>query len=486
MMFELKIALKYLIPKRKQLSVSLIALMSVAVISLVTWLLLVFLSVTEGIEQSWLDKLTTLTSPLRITPTAQYYDSYFYNIDALSEQSHFQLKSIEEKAKSLLSDPYNPQVDRELHPLFPKAELDAQGKLVDPVKQLFSVLSQENLIFQDYEMSGALIRLQMTHKHPNGSISQNFLTQVSYLVSLSDKNPKLKNLIEEERAEIKEDMSPVVLPKSFKTNGVRLGDTGYLAYPASTTHGTEEMRLAIYVSGFYDPGVMNIGNRAIFVDKKIAHTINLANKSQSFDPEMVNGIQVFTNDLAGVSALKKRIEEKLQEEGISSYWKVTTFREYEYAKDLLNQFQSDRLLLSLVGTIILIVAGCNILSLLILLVNDKKKEIGILLSLGATRLSIASIFGMCGVFLGLFSCLLGTFASFITLRNIDTITRWMSKLQGHTAFNPLFFGDHLPNTLSDSSVTFILVAAPLIALFAGIIPAWKAATLSPTEILRSE
>ncbi|HAB98569.1 MAG TPA: hypothetical protein DCE71_01950 [Parachlamydiales bacterium] len=68
-MFEWQIALKYLIPKRKSLSTALISMMSVFVISLVVWLVLVFLSVTKGIEQNWLNKLTSLYAPLRISPT---------------------------------------------------------------------------------------------------------------------------------------------------------------------------------------------------------------------------------------------------------------------------------------------------------------------------------------------------------------------------------------------------------------------------------
>ena len=68
-MFEFSVIRKYLIPQKKQLSVALIASMSVGVIALVVWLVLIFLSVTEGIEKNWLEKLTSLNAPLRINPT---------------------------------------------------------------------------------------------------------------------------------------------------------------------------------------------------------------------------------------------------------------------------------------------------------------------------------------------------------------------------------------------------------------------------------
>ena len=122
-MFELSIALKYLIPRKKQLSVSLIALLSVTVISLVVWLVLVFLSVTEGIERNWLQKLTTLNAPVRITPTKHYYSSYYYQIDGIAADSHYAAKNIAEKNKAALSDPYNPSEDGQLPAHFPQPDL---------------------------------------------------------------------------------------------------------------------------------------------------------------------------------------------------------------------------------------------------------------------------------------------------------------------------------------------------------------------------
>src|SRR5271168_872733 len=107
-MFEILVAIKYLLPKKRQLSVSLISLMSVLVISLVVWLVLVFLSVTDGIEKKWLDKLTSLHAPLRITPTEAYYASYYYQIDSFSAASQFHSKTLIEKQEAPFSDPYNP------------------------------------------------------------------------------------------------------------------------------------------------------------------------------------------------------------------------------------------------------------------------------------------------------------------------------------------------------------------------------------------
>ena len=86
---------------------------------------------------------------------------------------------------------------------------------------------------------------------------------------------------------------------------------------------------------------------------------------------------------------------------------------------MLQQFQSDKYLFTLVGIIILLVACCNIISLLALLVNDKKKEIGILQAMGASKKSIALIFGTCGVAMGIVSSLIGTMRAIATLHYLD-------------------------------------------------------------------
>ena len=152
----------------------------------------------------------------------------------------------------------------------------------------------------------------------------------------------------------------------------------------------------------------------------------------------------------------------------------------------MQQFQSDKYLFSLIAAIILLVACCNIVSLLTLLVNDKKREIGILQAMGASARSIAIIFSTCGVAMGILSVLMGTLAAIFTLKHIDAIVRMLSFLQGHEAFNAAFFGNSLPNTLSTSALKFIFLLTPLLSLFAGLIPALKACRLRPSEILRSE
>ncbi len=550
-MFELFFIKSYLWPKKRQLSVALIGLLSLFVISIVVWLLLLFLSITEGIEKTWLSKLTSLNAPIRITPTEEYYNSYYYQIDGLASSSNYSLKSIGEKLRAEKSDPYQPDLDEELPYYWPIKD----SKEIDPVKAAFNSFDLvkgkvPNLVAEDYEVAGTLMRLELIR--PQSKNLQSFLTQVSYVATYPKTPSHFKEIIQKpsfadishllymaslyssndllnsimanivlksgeplanpsllpEDAEflttfeeppkiappwayfVKDKLvlpeGGIVLPKQFRESDVLLGDKGYFSYQSATPMSSQEQRLNVQVAGFYDPGVISIGSRFILADSPLVHTMNASSQTTAIDPLFTNGIQVWFDDIDKTRSIETELNKEFEKAGISDYWHITPYYQYDFAKELLSQFQSDRYLFTIVGLLILIVACSNVISLLLLLVNDKKHEIGILLSLGASKTSIAAIFGGIGVSLGIISSLIGTLLAYLTLSNIHVLVRLLSTLQGRDAFNPFFYGDSLPNYMSPKALTFVLIASPLLALIAGLIPAIKACRLKPSAILRSE
>lgn len=694
-MFELSIALKYLIPKKRALSTSLISLLSIFVISLVVWLCLVFLSVTTGIEKNWLTKLTSINAPLRIAPTNEYYRSYYYQIDAISRESHYQNKTIGEKALTRASDPYSPLEDIEIPPYWPQPDRLDDGRLKDPVKGAISVLDSlkgkyPDLSYQDYELSGALLRLSLRRQNFFEE-KMSYLSQMSYLLSLTDHNPKLSELILPPRiddlnhllyqldksldeiqkdspewvwpasaetkkkrlhsffkyanihkAKVKdhfrlleflpkeasftaflsqnenrivlplsadskisgfisgkiyyqnkswvfesaegkkklsstfqtgfdqpasfsvslidqrlekaqdikevlfrasgtiqgvpvngdvpfhgfeieeadpilsidhvtsneplwgyflnegeggsshfilpedEEATGVLLPKAYQDTGVLLYDYGFLSYLNHSAASTMEQRITIRVMGFYDPGIMPVGNRCLFVPHHITRTIHSSSPTTSSEATPHNGILVWFNDIKQAQKLQEELNNQFKNQEIADYWQITPFHEYEFSKDLMQQFQSDRTLFTLIAAIILIVACSNIISLLVLLVNDKKREIAVLQAMGTSKKSIALLFGFCGVITGVISSMIGTIASIWTLNHLDHLVTFLSAIQGHAAFNAAFFGNNLPNALSFEALAFVLIVTPIISLAAGLIPALKASRIHPSQILRSE
>ncbi len=244
------------------------------------------------------------------------------------------------------------------------------------------------------------------------------------------------------------------------------------------------MRIPIFVAGFYDPGLIPNGGKIILTPKKIISSINAAINVK--DSLIGNGVNVWFDNINQADQVKKYLQEEFKERGIDAFWEVKTFREYEFSKDFIEQISSDKTIFSLIAVLIIVVACTNIISMLVLLVNNKKREIGILEAMGASKKSIAMIFGGCGLTIGMLSSVLGTLAAYLTLKNIQSLMNMISRLQGHQAFNPAFFGDALPTELNFEAFKFVMIATITMSLLAGLIPALKAMRLNTTEILKSD
>lgn len=503
-MFELSVAWKYLLPKRRQLSVSIISLISIIVISLVIWLILVFFSVTRGLESGWVEKLITITAPIRITPTDKYYNSYYYQIDQYSAASDYALRSIGEKKEAFSIDPFNEEEDGELPDDFPKSE----GK--DLVKLAFEAIHAAGaLAASEYEVTSANLRLRLLRnlEVPGGAM-QSFLSQPIYLGTFDGENPAYHKILspfsqkdldntialnayegpthpytkDEEGYKIPDE--GVLAPKSFRDAGVLLGDRGYISYYAPTASTLQEQRLPIYISGFYDPGIVPLGGKFLLANPLLVRTIRTS-QSQESTP-LTNGINIRLKDVKEAESTKRKLIAELEKRDIAPYWKVETYRDFDYAKDLLQQLSSEKNIFSLISAVIIVVACSNIISMLIILVKDKYLEIGILRSMGATSGSIALIFGLSGIVMGMMGTLIGTVLAYFTLKNLNTLLKVISNLQGFDAFNPVFYGDHLPNSMSYETLFVVFFATGIISLLAGLIPALKASRMKPAAILRSE
>jgi lipoprotein-releasing system permease protein len=277
----------------------------------------------------------------------------------------------------------------------------------------------------------------------------------------------------------------VLLPIHYAEKNSRIGDNAELCYSSSTSTAIQEQKCSVKVAGFYDPGMFNVGARCILADYNLVHQIYAANPNTSLDPIMSNGVQIWC-PIKRVDAIVDNIRDQMSENGLSSYWRVVPYYEYEFAKDILRQFKSDRYLFILIGIIILMVACSNIISLLILIVNNKKKQIGILLSLGAKKSSIAAIFGVCAILIGVLSCAIGVALALVTLKNLNLILHCISSIFGSETFSIKLLSSTLPKKFSLCAIWPVFVMTPILSVLAAIIPAYKACKIEPSSILRSE
>ncbi len=504
-MFELSVARKYLIPRVRQLSVSIISLISVFVIATVVWLSIVFFSAQEGIERSWTEKMVALTSPIRLTPTPDYYKSYYYQIDAYAANSNFSYKTIKEKLKSPQKDPYDPSVDPALPLTFPAN--DSQDIVKATMQAVNGIPGCTSTIFETAQ--GTLHLRLMRDFGLHNAPSEQELTASTFLMSFDDASARLLKSIkpydeQDEhnlhhmsslnnvtltplfKAGKKTDLAPngIILPKSFKEAGVLVGDEGFISYKGFGATSAQELRSKVSVAGFYDPGILPVGGKIALVSSILINQIQQA--SFSDETSLPSGIGVDFQDIKQAHAIKAALVKKLEKANLDRYWKVEAFDEYDFTKEIFQQMKSDKNLFSLISIIITIVACSNIISMLIILVHDKRKEIAILRALGASYASIAFIFGLCGFLLGAVGSLIGALLAVLTLHNLSAILAFVGHLQGFEVLSSTFYANSIPNEVSSSSLLFVIAISGIASCLAGLVPAWQASRINTSEALRNE
>ena len=186
----------------------------------------------------------------------------------------------------------------------------------------------------------------------------------------------------------------------------------------------------------------------------------------------VTGVEVKLADPFDAKAVGRTVGGKL---GVT-YW----VRDWmEMNRNLFAALQLEKLALFVIVTIIVLVAAFAIIGHLVLLVAEKRKEIGILKSIGATGPSITAVFLTVGMTIGLVGTLLGSLVglTIIWVQNTYKIIRLAGDV---------YQIDHLPMKLTSVDFLAIIAATLVLSFFATIIPARRAGALQPVDVLRYE
>jgi len=146
-----------------------------------------------------------------------------------------------------------------------------------------------------------------------------------------------------------------------------------------------------------------------------------------------------------------------------------------------------RNLVSLLVFLIVAIAVFNVISMLMMTVIDKRAEIAILKTQGASRGEIVSTFLAQGFLIGLFGAGLGVLLGVIGARHITDLAHWLESLLGRKLLNSEIYPiDYLPSVLSWGDVVTIVAVALSLNFLATLYPAFRAAGTRPAEVLRYE
>jgi lipoprotein-releasing system permease protein len=137
--------------------------------------------------------------------------------------------------------------------------------------------------------------------------------------------------------------------------------------------------------------------------------------------------------------------------------------------------------------LIIIVAMFNVVSSLVVIVTEKRSDIAILRTLGASPRSIMGIFLVQGTVVGVAGTLIGTAAGVLLALNVEAVVRGIEWLFSTTFLSAeIYFISELPSDLQWLDVVAVAGSSLVLSLLSTLYPAWRASQVQPAEALRYE
>jgi lipoprotein-releasing system permease protein len=256
--------------------------------------------------------------------------------------------------------------------------------------------------------------------------------------------------------------------------GVRVGDSVVAITPQGvvTPAGALPRIKSFTVSGIFDAGMAEFDSGLAFV--------NIDDAERLYRLEGPSGVRLKLDDLFAAPIVSRELAGTLREDAAVTDWTRTH-------ANFFRAVAIEKRMMFLILALIIAVAAFNIVSAQVMTVTDKRADIAILRTLGASPSSIMGIFTIQGALVGIMGTVAGVITGIVLALNIDVVVPAIERTFGiHFLDKSVYYISELPSQLQTGDVVSVAAMALVLALLATLYPSWTAARVNPAEALRYE
>lgn len=257
--------------------------------------------------------------------------------------------------------------------------------------------------------------------------------------------------------------------------GVDVGQKVTLITPEAnvTTVGVLPRMKRFTVVGLFNVGMYEYDRNLIFMHQRDASVLMRLEGG-------VTGVRLALEDMFHARSVARDLANDLAEDYWVSDW---TQQHSNYFKAV----KTEKTIMFMILTLIIAVAAFNIVSTLVMVVNDKRADIAILRTIGASPLEIMGIFLVQGSMIGVLGTVIGAIGGVLLAINVPTVVPFIESLLGRKFLDPSVYAiSDIPSQLQTGDVVMVVCMSLGLAIFATLYPAWQAARTQPAEALRYE
>ncbi|MBY0545579.1 MAG: lipoprotein-releasing ABC transporter permease subunit [Gammaproteobacteria bacterium] len=269
----------------------------------------------------------------------------------------------------------------------------------------------------------------------------------------------------------------IVLGQALAANlSATIGDKVTLITPigATTPMGFIPRYKRFTVVGIFDPGTgFGFDTTMAYINMKDAQTLYQMGSA-------VSGLRLKLNDLYQAPQISEKLSKILPSDTVILNWTQ------QYGA-FFQAIALEKTMMFLILLLIIAVAAFNLVSSLVMLINDKQADIAILRTLGATPSRVMHIFIIQGTIIGSVGTVLGLISGiFLSLHVTELVNFLQEYFNIQLLSSSVYYVNYLPSQLELKDVIEVCVMAFAMSLLATLYPAWRASRIQPVEALRYE